>query len=149
MQEVLRSLDVRPRQLSRVTGMNYGTIRNIAKKLPRKQAPIPSICPSVTYSLRSRQDNNNNPANIAVRRVVFLSITQSPLSRLSAQAQTGGLILIDICSVFDGHCTAGATKFTRGGGSCTNAIRSSSALRSYHFGDAGCDGDRTTGSFAP
>jgi hypothetical protein len=32
--EVMRSLDVRPRQLSRVTGMNYETIRNIAKKLP-------------------------------------------------------------------------------------------------------------------
>ena len=31
---VMRSLDVRPRQLSRVTGMNYETIRNIAKKLP-------------------------------------------------------------------------------------------------------------------
>ncbi len=30
----LASLDVRPRQLSRVTGMNYETIRNIAKKLP-------------------------------------------------------------------------------------------------------------------
>ena len=34
IQEVMRSLDVRPRQLSRVTGMNYETIRNIAKKLP-------------------------------------------------------------------------------------------------------------------
>jgi hypothetical protein len=34
IQEVIRSLDVRPRQLSRVTGMNYETIRNIAKKLP-------------------------------------------------------------------------------------------------------------------
>ena len=34
VQEVMRSLDVRPRQLSRVTGMNYETIRNIAKKLP-------------------------------------------------------------------------------------------------------------------
>ena len=33
-QEVMRSLDVRPRQLSRVTGMNYETIRSIAKKLP-------------------------------------------------------------------------------------------------------------------
>ena len=33
IQEVMRSLDVRPRQLSRVTGMNYETIRNIAKKL--------------------------------------------------------------------------------------------------------------------
>ncbi len=30
----MRSLDVWPRQLSRVTGMNYETIRNIAKKLP-------------------------------------------------------------------------------------------------------------------
>ena len=28
----MQSLDVRPRQLSRVTGMNYETIRNIAKK---------------------------------------------------------------------------------------------------------------------
>ena len=44
IQEVMRSLDVRPRQLSRVTGMNYETIRNIAKKLPWKQAPIPR-CP--------------------------------------------------------------------------------------------------------
>ena len=34
IQEVMRSLDVRPRQLSRVTGMNYETIRNITKKLP-------------------------------------------------------------------------------------------------------------------
>jgi hypothetical protein len=34
IQEVMRSLDVRPRQLSRVTGMNYETIRSIAKKLP-------------------------------------------------------------------------------------------------------------------
>ena len=34
IQEVMRSLDVRPRQLSRVTGMNYETIRNIAKKMP-------------------------------------------------------------------------------------------------------------------
>ena len=34
IQDVMRSLDVRPRQLSRVTGMNYETIRNIAKKLP-------------------------------------------------------------------------------------------------------------------
>ena len=34
IQEVMQSLDVRPRQLSRVTGMNYETIRNIAKKLP-------------------------------------------------------------------------------------------------------------------
>ena len=34
IQEVMRSLDVRPRQLSRVTGMNYETIRNIEKKLP-------------------------------------------------------------------------------------------------------------------
>ena len=34
IQEVMHSLDVRPRQLSRVTGMNYETIRNIAKKLP-------------------------------------------------------------------------------------------------------------------
>jgi hypothetical protein len=34
IQEVKRSLDARPRQLSRVTGMNYETIRNIAKKLP-------------------------------------------------------------------------------------------------------------------
>ena len=34
IQEVMRSLDVRPRQLSRVTGMNYETIRNIANKLP-------------------------------------------------------------------------------------------------------------------
>ena len=34
IQEVMRSLDVRPRQLSRVTGMNYETIRNIAKKWP-------------------------------------------------------------------------------------------------------------------
>ena len=34
IQEVMLSLDVRPRQLSRVTGMNYETIRNIAKKLP-------------------------------------------------------------------------------------------------------------------
>ena len=41
IQEVMRSLDVRPRQLSRVTGMNYETIRNIAKKVPWKQAPIP------------------------------------------------------------------------------------------------------------
>ena len=41
IQEVMQSLDVRPRQLSRVTGMNYETIRNIAKKLPWKQAPIP------------------------------------------------------------------------------------------------------------
>ena len=32
IQEVMRSLDVRPRQLSRVTGMNYETIRSIAKK---------------------------------------------------------------------------------------------------------------------
>ena len=32
IQEVMRSLDVRPRQLSRVTDMNYETIRNIAKK---------------------------------------------------------------------------------------------------------------------
>jgi len=32
-QEVMRSLDVRPRQLARVTGMNYETIRNIAKKI--------------------------------------------------------------------------------------------------------------------
>ena len=31
IQEVMRSLDVRPRQLTRVTGMNYETIRNIAK----------------------------------------------------------------------------------------------------------------------
>ena len=29
----MRSLDVRPRQLARVTGMNYETIRNIAKKI--------------------------------------------------------------------------------------------------------------------
>ena len=34
IQEVMRSLDVRPRQLARVTGMNYETIRNIEKKLP-------------------------------------------------------------------------------------------------------------------
>jgi hypothetical protein len=34
IQEVMRSLDVRPRQLSRVTGMNYETIRNIEKKWP-------------------------------------------------------------------------------------------------------------------
>jgi len=34
IQEVMRLLDVRPRQLSRVTGMNYETIRNIAKKVP-------------------------------------------------------------------------------------------------------------------
>ena len=34
IQEVMQSLDVRPRQLSRVTGMNYETIRNIAKKMP-------------------------------------------------------------------------------------------------------------------
>ena len=34
IQEVVQSLDVRPRQLSRVTGMNYETIRNIAKKWP-------------------------------------------------------------------------------------------------------------------
>ena len=33
IQEVMRSLDVRPRQLARVTGMNYETIRNIAKKM--------------------------------------------------------------------------------------------------------------------
>ena len=31
-----RPLDVRPRQLSRVTGMNYETIRNIAKKIAMK-----------------------------------------------------------------------------------------------------------------
>ena len=37
VQEVMRSLDVRPRQLSRVTGMNYETIRNIAKKWSRSQ----------------------------------------------------------------------------------------------------------------
>ena len=37
VQEVMRSLDVRPRQLSRVTGMNYETIRNIAKKRSRSQ----------------------------------------------------------------------------------------------------------------
>ena len=36
IQEVMRSLDVRPRQLSRVTDMNYETIRNIAKKMPRQ-----------------------------------------------------------------------------------------------------------------
>jgi len=37
VQEVMRLLDVRPRQLSRVTGMNYETIRNIAKKWSRSQ----------------------------------------------------------------------------------------------------------------
>ena len=41
IQEVMRSLDVRPWQLARVTGMNYETIRNIAKKITWKQAPIP------------------------------------------------------------------------------------------------------------
>ena len=33
IREVMLSLDVRPRQLARVTGMNYETIRNIAKKI--------------------------------------------------------------------------------------------------------------------
>ena len=33
VREVMLSLDVRPRQLARVTGMNYETIRNIAKKM--------------------------------------------------------------------------------------------------------------------
>jgi hypothetical protein len=33
IQEVMLSLDVRPRQLAKVTGMNYETIRNIAKKI--------------------------------------------------------------------------------------------------------------------
>lgn len=33
IREVMLSLDARPRQLSRVSGMNYETIRNIAKKL--------------------------------------------------------------------------------------------------------------------
>ena len=42
----MRSLDVRPRQLSRVTGMNYETISNIAKKIAMKtgthtQVPVP------------------------------------------------------------------------------------------------------------
>ena len=46
IQEVMRSLDVWPRQLSRVTGMNYETIRNIAKKIAMKtgthtQVPVP------------------------------------------------------------------------------------------------------------
>ncbi|MBP5800340.1 MAG: hypothetical protein J6W43_10620 [Prevotella sp.] len=34
IREVMLLLDVRPRQLARVTGMNYETIRNIAKKWP-------------------------------------------------------------------------------------------------------------------
>ena len=34
VREVMLSLDARPRQLARVTGMNYETIRSIAKKLP-------------------------------------------------------------------------------------------------------------------
>ena len=33
IREVMLLLDVRPRQLARVTGMNYETIRNIAKKI--------------------------------------------------------------------------------------------------------------------
>jgi len=41
IQEVMRSLDVRPRQLSRVTGMNYETIRNIAKNCHENRHPYP------------------------------------------------------------------------------------------------------------
>ena len=46
IREVMLSLDVRPRQLARVTGMNYETIRNIAKKNNMKtgthtQVPVP------------------------------------------------------------------------------------------------------------
>ena len=46
IREVMLSLDVRPRQLSRVTGMNDETIRNIAKKIAMKtgthtQVPVP------------------------------------------------------------------------------------------------------------
>jgi len=33
IREIMLSIDARPRQLSRVTGMNYETIRNIAKTL--------------------------------------------------------------------------------------------------------------------
>ena len=54
IQEVMRSLDVRPRQLSRVTGMNYETIRNIAKKIDMKtgthtQVPVPMTTRPETY----------------------------------------------------------------------------------------------------
>ena len=45
IQEVMRSLDVRPRQLSRVTGMNYETIRNIAKNCHENRHPYPGACP--------------------------------------------------------------------------------------------------------
>jgi len=41
IQEVMRSLDVRPRQLSRVTGMNYETIRNIEKNCHENRRPYP------------------------------------------------------------------------------------------------------------
>ena len=45
IQEVMRSLDVRPRQLARVTGMNYETIRNIEKNCHENRHPYPGACP--------------------------------------------------------------------------------------------------------
>ena len=45
VREVMLSLDVRPRQLARVTGMNYETIRNIAKKWHENRHPYPGGCP--------------------------------------------------------------------------------------------------------
>ena len=44
IREVMLSLDVRPIQLSRVTGMNYETIRNIAKKNHENRHPYPGAC---------------------------------------------------------------------------------------------------------
>ncbi len=50
VEEILLDRTVRPRQLSRVTGMNYETIRNIAKKNNMKtgthtQVPVPMTSP--------------------------------------------------------------------------------------------------------
>ena len=50
----MRSLDVRPRQLSRVTGMNYETIRNIEKNCHENRHPYPGAPMTFTNTINSK-----------------------------------------------------------------------------------------------